>query len=159
MSENKISKSRIVFALLTAAVMVCIFLFSCENADESSDTSGIIVNLILNVFYRDFDSMTLAEQAETMSQISHIIRKTAHFTIYAALGFFSSFTVGQRKLFSKGSLGVVLFCFAYAVSDEIHQYFVPGRACMFTDMLIDTGGGIAGMGLSFAAMKIFRRWK
>ena len=103
--------------------------------------------------------MTAAEQEEIRSRISHIIRKTAHFTIYAALGFFSSLTAGRRKIFSKSSLGIVLFCFAYAVSDEIHQYFVPGRACMFTDMLIDTGGGIAGMGLSFAAMKIFRRWK
>lgn len=159
MAENKIKKSKIIFALLTAAVMVCIFFFSCENADKSSDTSGIIVNFILNVFYRDFDSMTLAEQAETMSQISHIIRKTAHFTIYAALGFFSSLTAGRRKIFSKSSLVVVLFCFAYAVSDEIHQYFVPGRACMFTDMLIDTCGGITGMGLSFVAMKIFRKWK
>ncbi len=155
MADKKINKRKLVFAVLTAAVMVCIFLFSCENADESSDTSGIIVNLILNIFYRDFENMTLAEQADIMSQISHIIRKTAHFTIYAALGFFSSLTVGRRKLFSKGSLGVVLFCFIYAVSDEIHQYFVPGRSCMFTDMLIDTCGGITGMTISFLIMKIF----
>lgn len=159
MSENKISKSRIVFAVLTATVMVCIFLFSCENADKSSDTSGIIVNFILDIFYKDFDSMTLAEQAETMSQVSHIIRKTAHFTIYAALGFFASLTAGRRKLFSKGSLGVVLFCALYAISDEIHQYFVPGRACMFTDMLIDTCGGITGMAISFLMMKLFYKEK
>lgn len=159
MADNKIKKRRIIFGLLTAAVMVCIFLFSCETADESSDTSGIIVNLILDIFYRDFENMTSAEQADIMSQISHIIRKTAHFTIYAALGFFSSLTVGRRKLFSKGSLGVVLFCFAYAVSDEIHQYFVPGRSCMFTDMLLDTCGGITGMTISFLIMKIFRNGK
>jgi VanZ family protein len=159
MADKKINKRKFVFAVLTAAVMVCIFLFSCETADESSDTSGIIVNLILNIFYRNFENMTLAEQTEIMSQISHIIRKTAHFTIYAALGFFSSFTVGQRKLFSKGSLGVVLFCFIYAVSDEIHQYFVPGRSCMFADMLIDTCGGITGMTISFLIMKIFRNGK
>ncbi len=159
MADKKINKRKLVFAVLTTAVMVCIFLFSCENADESSDTSGIIVNLILDIFYRDFENMTLAEQADIMSQISHIIRKTAHFTIYAALGFFSSLTVGRRKLFSKGSLGVVLFCFIYAVSDEIHQYFVPGRSCMFTDMLIDTCGGITGMTISFLIMKIFRNGK
>lgn len=159
MAKNKIQKIKIVFAVLTAAIMVCIFLFSCENADESSDTSGIIVNLILNVFYRDFENMTMAEQTETMSQISHIIRKTAHFTIYAALGFFSSLTVGRRKIFSRCSLWVVLFCFAYAFSDEVHQYFVPGRSCMFTDMLIDTCGGITGMAISFIFMGLFYKEK
>ena len=34
----------------------------------------------------------------------------------------------------------VLICFLYAVSDEIHQSFVPGRACRLLDILIDTSG-------------------
>lgn len=32
----------------------------------------------------------------------------------------------------------------YATSDEIHQLFVPGRSGQFTDVLIDTGGVVAG---------------
>ena len=32
--------------------------------------------------------------------------------------------------------------FLYACTDEIHQLFVPGRAGKFTDVLIDTTGGI-----------------
>jgi VanZ family protein len=133
--------------------------------DETCNVNGDITFDEVKTLCKDkanrhyIENMTLAEQTEIMSQISHIIRNTAHFTIYAALGFFSSFTVGQRKLFSKGSLGVVLFCFIYAVSDEIHQYFVPGRSCMFADMLIDTCGGITGMTISFLIMKIFRNGK
>lgn len=34
----------------------------------------------------------------------------------------------------------VAICFLYAISDEIHQYFVPGRACRVFDVLIDTSG-------------------
>ena len=34
----------------------------------------------------------------------------------------------------------IAICFLYAVSDEIHQYFVPGRACRLFDVLIDTSG-------------------
>ncbi|MBO5743146.1 MAG: VanZ family protein [Clostridia bacterium] len=34
----------------------------------------------------------------------------------------------------------ILICFVYAVSDEIHQFFVPGRACRILDVLIDTLG-------------------
>ena len=32
--------------------------------------------------------------------------------------------------------------FLYACTDEFHQLFVPGRAGRFTDVLIDTTGGI-----------------
>jgi len=34
--------------------------------------------------------------------------------------------------------------FLYAVSDEIHQYFVPGRAMQARDVLIDTAGVLLG---------------
>ena len=30
--------------------------------------------------------------------------------------------------------------FLYSVTDEIHQYFIPGRAMRFSDVLIDTAG-------------------
>ena len=39
----------------------------------------------------------------------------------------------------------------YSVTDEIHQMFVPGRACMFTDILIDSAGALTGV-LLFAAV-------
>ena len=37
-----------------------------------------------------------------------------------------------------------LFCVAYSISDEIHQHFIPGRACRVTDILIDTTGIAVG---------------
>ena len=33
---------------------------------------------------------------------------------------------------------------AYAVTDEIHQFFVSERACAVTDMLIDSAGVAVG---------------
>ena len=137
--------------------MVCIFLFSCENADDSSDTSGNFVNLIISIFYGDYDELPLWEQEEIRGNISHFIRKTAHFTIFAALGFFAFLTSGQRKLLCKGTAAVLIFCGLYAVSDELHQYFVPGRACMLRDMLLDTCGSLAGIAAALAAVKIFSR--
>lgn len=154
---KKFSTAQIISAVLTLAVMVCIFLFSCENSDESSETSGNFVKIIINIFYKDFDNMTANQQTEIYSQISHIIRKTAHFSVYTALGFFASLTVGKRKLISIKSVAVVGFCFLYACSDELHQYFVPGRACMFTDVLIDTCGSITGLLVSAVLIKIFTK--
>jgi len=35
--------------------------------------------------------------------------------------------------------------FLYACTDEFHQSFVPGRACLFRDVMIDTSGGAFAM--------------
>ena len=137
--------------------MVCVFLFSCENADDSSDTSGRFVNLVISIFYGDYDELPMWEQEGIRGNISHFIRKTAHFTIFAALGFFAFLTSGQKKLLCKGTAAVLIFCGLYAVSDEIHQYFVPGRACMLRDMLLDTCGSLAGIAAALVALKIFSR--
>lgn len=151
-------KINIIFALLTLAVMSGIFILSCENADKSSETSGFFVNLVLKAFYPDFSSMSADEQQEILSGLSFAVRKTAHFTAYTALGFCASLSFRKKKLFSVKSAGTVAFCFLYACSDELHQYFVPGRACMFTDVLIDTSGSITGIIISafilFAAAKL-----
>ena len=46
----------------------------------------------------------------------------------------------------------------YAVTDEIHQYFVPGRSCELRDMLIDACGVAAGVLLCrFLSQKAQRR--
>lgn len=148
---------RMIFMLLTVAVMIVIFMFSCENSDKSSDTSGGFVKIFIKLFVKDYDFLSPDEQTELYGSISHFIRKTAHFTAYSVLGFFSSFVAGKRNPVGIGSAGTVGFCFLYAVSDEIHQYFVPGRACMFTDVLLDTCGGFTGMLISLAIMRILDR--
>ncbi|MBP3443041.1 MAG: VanZ family protein [Clostridia bacterium] len=35
----------------------------------------------------------------------------------------------------------------YAVSDEVHQYFVPERACRVFDIFVDTCGAMTGIGI------------
>lgn len=52
-------------------------------------------------------------------------------------------------------LGLVAWALAtgYAAGDEIHQVFVPGRAFMFTDILIDSGGILVGVLLAALLFK------
>lgn len=146
-----------VFILLTVSVMVCIFMFSCENSERSSETSGTFTKALINFLYKDFRSMPEKNQSEIYGNISHLIRKAAHFSIYTALGLFSSLAAGKRKLKSIKNPAVIIFCFLYACSDEIHQYFVPGRACMFTDVLLDTCGGLTGLLISLLIIKIMSK--
>ncbi|MBR7060599.1 MAG: VanZ family protein, partial [Eubacterium sp.] len=39
----------------------------------------------------------------------------------------------------------VLLTSSYALSDEIHQIFVEGRSCQFSDWLLDTCGALFGL--------------
>ena len=67
-----------------------------------------------------------------------VLRKLAHATEYAILG-----ALLLRALRRPGwavALGI-----AYAISDEIHQSFVPGRQGSSLDVLIDSAGVIAGV--------------
>lgn len=48
----------------------------------------------------------------------------------------------------------LLIGFLYAVSDEIHQYFVPGRAMQARDVLIDTSGVLLGIWIARGIMRI-----
>ncbi|MBR3789338.1 MAG: VanZ family protein, partial [Clostridia bacterium] len=47
----------------------------------------------------------------------------------------------------KDKLSPIIACalsFFYAITDEIHQIFVPDRACQLQDMLIDLAGIVSG---------------
>jgi VanZ family protein len=75
--------------------------------------------------------------------------KIIHFGIYFALflAFYYSFN-NQTKylLLNKYSLFMALaFTSIYGASDELHQYFVPGRSCDIFDWLADVVGAILGV--------------
>ena len=142
--------------LPVALWMVVIFLFSAQTGDSSGNTSGEIVKWVIGLFYRNFAEMPAEKQTKILEVVHLLIRKGAHFTEYAVLAMLVSnaLRMPHRWWIS------IAFCALYAVTDEIHQYFVPDRACRFSDVCIDTAGGACGMAmyafLRFAA-KCIRR--
>lgn len=117
--------------ILTIIWMIFIFTMSSFNATESSNQSNYIVNIIANIL-----------NINNISLLSLIIRKLAHFTEYLILGIllFHSIPKSSKKYFL-----VLIICFLYAISDEIHQIYVPGRSCQITDIIIDTFGSLTGL--------------
>lgn len=73
----------------------------------------------------------------------------AHFFEFAILGvLLSIWAVGRFR--GKRPLWLIfltLVCFIsfYGASDEIHQYFVPGRFCELWDWVADTLGGVVSV--------------
>ena len=42
----------------------------------------------------------------------------------------------------------------YAISDEVHQYFIPGREMAIRDVAIDFSGGVLGFIVNIVICKI-----
>ena len=122
----------VVFWAMTFAVMWLIFMFSAATGEESEEVSQNLLSKIIE-FIGNY--------------ISHnFLRKLAHFSEFAALGFCMAgaihFTFGKRNFYIP-----LIPCFLYAVSDEVHQYFVPERACRIFDIFVDTCGVSTGIGI------------
>lgn len=111
--------------------MTAIFYFSSQSADISARQSGFIKKIIESIF-------GISETTD------FVVRKLAHFCEFLGLSLLANaalyFTCGRKKAFWGTAISS-----AYAVTDEVHQIFVDGRSCQFTDWLIDTAGAITGL--------------
>ena len=77
-----------------------------------------------------------------------IVRKAAHFTEYAILGFLAAraFRTSPRPaLANRWFLASLALVVAYALLDEYHQSFVPSRTGSIYDSLIDISGGLTAL--------------
>jgi VanZ family protein len=67
-----------------------------------------------------------------------VLRKCAHVTEYAILGFLLLRAIGRE-------LPALVLGILYAASDELHQHFVHGRHASPVDVLIDSVGLLIGI--------------
>lgn len=136
--------------------MLVIFLFSMENGELSSDTSGGVIGLIGRVLYPDFESWTPEAQLAFVEGISYPVRKAAHMTEYAILASLGLWMFhAWHKPIRRAAAYAFLCSVAYAATDEFHQLFVPGRSGQVTDVLIDSAGAFLGLMLALGIW----RWR
>lgn len=139
--------------------MLLIFNLSAQPASQSDDLSKGIIKIIMDSILRIVPGMEL-NMDTNMNLLNHIIRKSAHFIAYLALGVIVS--NANRKSGIGGLKGIsltILICVLYAAGDEIHQGFVPGRGPGITDVLIDSAGATVGAGLYLMVANIFNKRK
>jgi VanZ family protein len=114
--------------------------FASSNSFSAANTSRIIGPLVLWLF--PYTS------AETLATIHFTIRKIAHFTEYAILGFLAAraFRTSPRPAISqRWFLICATLVVVYALMDEYHQSFVPSRTASIYDSLIDMAGGLTAL--------------
>ena len=145
---------KIISIILVILWMIIVFWFSSQIGDDSQVTSGNTIRKIITFINNDIDKLKLEEIVEILQPI---VRKLAHFTLYTLGGilifnFFNSFKLKNREKIGYSLLVGAL----YAITDEIHQLFVPGRSGMIKDVFIDSLGIITGVLICVVVVKLFK---
>jgi VanZ family protein len=128
--------------------MITIFLFSAQSAQDSGKLSGKIVDIVIKIVLPHYKDLSYEQQQQIKEKVTLVVRKTAHFTEFAVLGFFLMIHLLSYKPYIK-SFNFKMFIRAciswvigvlYAFSDEFHQMFVTDRYSSIYDVMIDSSG-------------------
>jgi len=114
------------FRALTLLWILLIFSLSLQDGMTSTLSSGFFVNLLSRL-------LTSVGLSFERSTLSFFIRKSAHFTEYALLGFFA---LKSGRLINNVSWFQLMFIVPWL--DEGLQTLIPGRAGTLTDVAIDS---------------------
>jgi VanZ family protein len=126
-------KSKLFWWMLIIAWCGLIYFMSSINSDASSNQSLFVARLLNRLI-----EQVLGPHAFAVTETA--VRKTAHFFEYYVLGSLLFMGFCDRARIARTVLLVFLAGIFFALSDELHQSFVPGRTMRFVDCLIDTMG-------------------
>lgn len=150
-------KKRLLFALLlllTIFWLAVIFGFSDQSGTESGGLSRLIAEPVTNFLIRLSGELSADEQATLYMKVDGAVRIAAHFTEYAILGMLLTLLcqmIHLNWMWIPWVIGTL-----YAVTDEWHQSFSPGRTSDPRDVVIDSLGVLCGIVLTQLLKKIWR---
>ena len=152
MNENK---KKIKYVKCIIAIICCIIIFSFSAVPATASTKqskGLTYNVIklLNV-----NKLSEKELTKLTKKVNPLVRKIAHFSIYMILAIVTYMFIEELNIKSKSEkerlrkniIYTCIFCIIYAVFDEIHQIYVPGRTGKAIDVIIDTLGSCMGIAI------------
>lgn len=143
---------KIISIILILIWMVTVFCFSSEQGHKSESTSRKVTEKVVEAI----SDKTAKEKENLIEKVDKVIRKMAHYTIYTIGGIVIinyAYTTDKNK--KQKILYSIAFGASYAVTDEIHQFFVEGRSARIFDVGIDTLGVITGIAIYLVIRKIF----
>lgn len=140
------NKRLIISWILLIGWMLLIFCMSNKPADISSKQSDLVINL--------FSAIGIDLNTHLGELASFVVRKAAHFTEYFILYCFSIAVCKQYVDIKKARIYSLFIVLGYAISDEVHQYFIPGREMAIRDVAIDFSGGVLGFIVNIVICKI-----
>lgn len=151
---KKIDKEKCIkiFKIILVVIwMMTVFMFSNEDGTESSNTSRKVTVTVVQTF----SDKTEEENEPIIQRVDKVIRKLAHYSIYTIGGIL---IINYVYTINKNNKEKVLYSIAfgagYAITDEIHQFFVSERSARIFDVGIDTLGVITGIAIYLVIRKL-----
>lgn len=161
--------SGIVAHILVIIWMIFIFYMSAQPGDVSGDISGTVSHLFMKVwngiFFQGWSEAEVLHMAEVWD---YPIRKLAHMTEFGILAMLVYWVLGNYKVFLQDAdtgigkwipahtryIATWIFAVIYAVTDEIHQLFVPDRSGNAFDVCVDATGALLGLLVVWCFLRI-----
>lgn len=139
---------------LVLACMALIFSFSHQPGEKSAEISGEVTEIIIQTVEK------ITPKAEVDKDTFHgTLRKSAHFFAYFLLGLLMINALrASNKKGHRGLLWALILCVLYAITDEVHQTFIPGRSGEISDVILDSVGSSVGIGLYWLGETLYS-WK
>ena len=155
----KVKVIRFILVLLSILTFGMIFNFSNQDSEKSGSTSQKVTEAITKDV-KSIQKLNKNEKAKVIDKIEDVIRKIAHFSIYSLVGILlmallSTYNISENnKIFYTIIIGMI-----YAMSDEFHQSFIPGRSGQVSDVFLDTLGVSVGCLFILLIIKIVNKLK
>jgi len=147
----KANQRKLLILLAVVFWMAIIFKLSAQPGEQSNLLSSKVTGVIVSLAQRFRPDVNVVS-------LNYFIRKCAHFLAYLVLGIIGLFAMRRIGFRGKKAIGLtLLLCISYAITDELHQGFVPGRTPKLTDVLIDSSGALLGIGIYMLFVE--KRWK
>ena len=143
-------------AIICAVYAICIlftltFIFGNSYADveTSKEQSGNVVELIKDVIG---SALNVSDE-----ELTYIVRKTAHFVEYCALGFEFALLAFHLSYGFKLRDGIYAAAASLLVADldELLQFY-RGRGSMVSDVFLDLSGALTGIAVGYALSYLVR---
>lgn len=132
-------------SIIVFAWMGLIIFFSQENGVESTQRTGVYLNALSHIIPLD--------TPEQIWWATAIGRKLAHVIIYMVLGMLGygavKYVIAKKRWKISPLTMTLILGIVFAIADEIHQTFIPGRQGKVSDVLIDTAGVVIGLALIY----------
>lgn len=128
---------------LVLSIIYALFIFYISSLNEISTHMDFIEKEYILKIFSFFERLGLGIIAEISFFAYSNYDKSMHFILYTGFGILLYLTMyfsGNTVLRKYAVILVLIIGVSYAVSDEMHQSYVPGRSASKADLVADTAG-------------------
>ena len=161
MSKRSFKIKRYVFAaiyILLALFAIIQAAFSARYSEEVS--SAFTAFASITIFGEEITEVQIMQKTLTFEEFAGFLRKlVGHFGLFAAMGAFGFLALYKVVRTKKVLIIDLLTTFSVAVITEVIQAFIPTRAGLVSDIVLDSQGAIAAVALIVAIISLRARIK